>query len=335
MAAGAALAAVAGASVVARAVVGSEPDDTASAPSRTRVTTIDDAAPASARQSRRIWRELAGPVRTVGVPWPSDAEARVVIGTRSTPTSVEVVDRRTGDRTSLPTPWEGHSLSVSPVRVTPRAVWVSWVQRVAGVPRPAALRYEVTTGRHEVVLAPPVPHHVRASFTSPLAYGDDDRFYFRTYRPGHDGPDSFTHLWSFAADAPRSVRPEGGAQQWTVAGSLLAALDHEHDGGPITLRVRDLATGAAHTRNLDDCDDPYLEASSAYVVVDCRDAPAVLVLDRDLEPLARLQVPRGVNVAGFGPPSLHVGERWISIGRLAYEPDTGRSLRLREPPARS
>ena len=67
------------------------------------------------------------------------------------------------------------------------------------------------------------------------------------------------------------------------------------------------------------------------MVVACEDATEVLVLDRTATPLVRLRVPQGVNADGYGPPSLHVGERWLSLGRLAYQPTTGRLLRLHEP----
>lgn len=333
---GSALAAIVGGSAVARGVIAADPDDTDPAPSVTRVLTVGDAEAASAGISRRIRRELAGDVRIVGVPWASDTEAQLIIGARRYPTSVEVVDRRTGERTPLPTLWKGHSVSVLPVRLTQRAVWVSWVHHVDGVERPAVMRYVVGTGQHQLILAPAVPHQPRANFTSALAHGDDNRFYFRTFRPGHDGPDKFTQLWSFAPDAPRDVRLEGNAQQWMVTGPLLVSLDYDNDGDPVRgLRVRDLSTGVDHTRTLEGCYEPYFEASDAFVVVACRDEPEVLVLDRTATPLVRLRVPQGVNVAGVGPPSLHVGNRWLSVGRLAYRPATGRLLRLHGPPAGS
>lgn len=329
--AGVAIAAVAGGSAVAWAVI-DDPDDTDPGTMQTTMLTARDAEPASAGTSRKIRREVAGEVRVVGVPWRSDAEPRLVIGARSNPTSVEVVDRRTGARTSLPTPWQGHSVSVQAVRITEREVWVSWVHHVDGEERPAVLQYTVATGRQRLIVAPEVPHHPRADFSSPLQYGDDGRFYFRTARPGHDGPDKLTELWSFAPGAPDDVRPEGKAQQWTVTGSLLVSLDHG-DGAPATLRVRDLTTGDEHVKDLGSCYDPYFEASDEYVVVTCRDESGLVVLDRTTAALARLEEPERVNVAGYGPPSLRVGERWITVGRLAYEPGTGRLLRLTEPPA--
>jgi hypothetical protein len=326
--AGSALAAIVGGSAVAWSVIAADPDDTDPAPSVIRVLTAGDAEAASASISRRIRRELAGDVRIVGVPWASGAEARLVIGARRYPTSVEAVDRRTGERTPLPTLWKGHSVSVSPVRLTQRAVWVSWVHHVDGVERPAAMRYVVGTGQHELVLAPEVPHHSRANFTSALAMGDDGRFYFRTFRTGHDGPAKFTQLWSFDPASLDDPRREGEAQHWTVAGSLLATLAYDNQRDPVILRVRDLTTGEEHHHTFEACDEPHLEASNAFVVVACRDESEILVLDRTATPLVRLRVPQGVNVSGFGPPSLHVGNRWLSVGRLAYRPSTGRLLRL-------
>lgn len=330
LAAGAALTAIVGGSAVIWGVIGADPDPNDPSPSATSVLTIHDAEAAPARLSRRIRGELVGDVRTVGVPWPRGVEPRLVIGAESYPTSVEAVDPRTGERTPLPAMWKGHSISVSPVRLTRRAVWVSWLHHVDGEERPAAMRYAVGTGRHELVLAPTVPHDARANFTSVLAYGGDGRFYFRTFRPGHDGADKFTQLWSFASGSPDDVRREGKAQSWTVNRSLLVSLDYDNAGDPVVLRIRDLATGETHSKAFKGCAEPYLEASSAYVVVACRNEPSVLVLDDTATPLARLQVPHGVNVAGFGPPSLHVGERWLTVGRLAYHPATGRLLRLDE-----
>lgn len=335
MVAGAALAAVVGGSAVAWGMIADDSDDTDPTHSVTRVLTVEDAEAASASISRRLWRELAGDVRVVGVPWASDAEARLIIGARRYPTSVEVANQRTGERTPLPTLWKGHSVSVSPVRLTQRAVWVSWVHHVDGVSRPAAMRYDIGTGQHKLVLAPAVPHHARANFTSALAMGDDGRFYFKTFRPGHDGPDKFTQLWSFDPASPDDARRVGEAQQWTVAGSLLATLAYDNQTDPVILRVRDLTTGEEHHHTFATCDEPHLEASNAFVVVACRDDSDVLILDRSATPLVRLRTPQGVNVGGFGPPSLHVGNRWISVGRLAYRPATERLLRLHEPPAGS
>ncbi len=331
---GVALAAIVGGSAVAWGVLTTESDDPGPAPSTATVLSADDAEPSTSRASRRIWRDLTGDVRLAGVPWTSDLEPRLIVGAHSYPTSVELVDRRTGERTPLPTLWKGHDVSVLPVRLTDRAVWVSWVHHVDGVRRPAVLRYDVATGRHRLLLAPEVPHHARANFTTRLQYGADGRYYFRTFRTGHDGPSKFTQVWSFAPDAPREVREEGPAHQWTVTGPLLAFLD-QGDGGPTTVHLRDLTTGAGDTRTLDSCDDPYLEASSTFAVVACEEDSALIVLDRSGAELARLRVPDGVNPSGHGPPSLHVGERWISIGRLAYEPATGRLLRLHEHPAGS
>lgn len=331
MVASAALVAAVGGSAVAWGVIADDPDNDDPAPSVTKVLTAADADTASASLSRKIRRELAGNVQTVGIPRAPDAKTRLVTGARQYPTSVELVDRRTGERTPLPTPWKGHSVSVSPVRLTGRAVWVSWVHHVDGVARPAVLRYTVGSGQHDLLLAPEVPHHPRSNFTSAMSYGHDGRFYFRTSRPGHDGPDKFPQLWSFAADAPHRARLEGKAQKWVVAGSLLATLAYEDESDPVILRVRDLRTGEEHRHTFETCDEPHLEASTAFVVVACHDEPEVLVLDRTATPLVRLQVPQSVRPAGSGPPSLHVGERWLSIGRLAYQPATGRLLRLQQP----
>lgn len=335
LAAGTALAVtVLGGAAVLWGVTGDDPEvGRGDDPARPAVTvlTARDAEPATARLSRAIRRELAGDARTVGVPWPRDVEPRLIIGAQYYPTSVEVVDPRTGERTPLPTVWKGHSISVTPIRVTKRAVWVSWVHHVDGVARPAAMRYDVGTGRHKLVLAPEVPHHARANFTSALEMGDDGRLYFRTYRPGTDWPDKFTQLWSFAPDAPDGPRREGEAQQWTVAGSLLASLAYDGHTDPVILRVRDLTTGEEHVNTFEHCDDPYLEASAALVVVSCSDAPDMVVLDGTATPLARLRVSERVRAAGYGPPSLHVGERWLSAGRLAYQPATGRLVHLQAP----
>lgn len=331
---GAAFVALAGGSAVAWGVMATDSDDSDPASSATTVLAADDAEPAAAGTSRRIWRELTGDVRVVGIPWTSDKRPRVVIGAESSPTSVEVVDRRTGNRTPLPTLWQGHDRSPRLIRVTQRVAWVSWVHHVDGVQRPAALRYDIVTGEHRLVLAPSVPHHPRATATSALQYGGDGRFYFRTSRIGHDGADKHTRLWSFAPDAPRKVREEGSAQQWLVSGSLLASLDHGN-GAPTTVRVRDLTTRTDRTTTLDRCDDPYLEVSSSFAVVACEDDSELHVLDRSGAELARLEIPDGVNASGYGPPSLHVGKRWVSTGRLAYEPEAGQLLRLREHPAGS
>lgn len=309
---------------------------------------LSDAVPATAGEDYKVEHRVAAADASDAVAILSDGDLLLVDG--DWPYKLAILDPATGERENL-----NRTLNRGKFRVvipgftvlSDGELWLSWREITGPRKDPSnshleAVRYDPSTGDREEFTAPQVPQAKHPAPIDNLLPGTDGRLYFMTGKTfcgdGECGIASRTELWSFDPEEPDDIRREvASLAGFTIAGSVLTWIEksgayrqRQEGYNPVMYRdailhTRDLDTGEEHSRTFEDCsprsDGPPIVSSASLLVVSCDGFwRNHIVLDNQAEPLAELRLPsNGV---------LGVGDRWVVVGKTAYDTETGRLLRI-------